>query len=128
MRVQETEDIYDLVEKSRVEESAPEAFLPVNNFRKASLDERDRWLYPSAPSHVSRLRPDSRRMTADSDPGAACGFIPRASAEPLSQDFVRSKLLEILCCCFHSDRLHLSSVEAMVICPKNPKADANARL
>lgn len=41
MRVQETEDIYDLVEKSRVEESAPEALLPVNNFRKASLDERN---------------------------------------------------------------------------------------
>lgn len=45
MRVQETEDIYDLVEKSRVEESAPEALLPVNNFRRLpSMNETDGYI------------------------------------------------------------------------------------
>jgi hypothetical protein len=41
MRVQETDEIYDRVEKSRVEKFVAEALLSDNYFRKASLDEPD---------------------------------------------------------------------------------------
>ena len=75
MRVQETDEICDLAEKSRVEESAPQKrFYRLTTLgRLPSMDETDGWLYPSAPSHASRLRPDSRRMTADKfEPAVRC--------------------------------------------------------